>query len=218
MYYFALQGLSAPTRGPMPNRLNVKSVIMNQLAALDHRGKDFLTEAEFEQFLNAAKQGRYGARDFALCLFMQRHGLRVSELCAFQCSSLSFTDAQVFVHRLKNGLATQQPLTGEELRAIKRYLRERDQRGSNQLPWLFITERRTNFTRQGVSYLVQTIGERANLPFKVTPHMLRHSCGFHLANRGCDSRLIQDYLGHRDPRHTAHYTRTAAIRFNSLWS
>src|ERR1035437_3363066 len=120
MCYFALQGLSVPTRGPMSNRLNVKSVIMTQLAALDHRGKDFLTEAEFEQFLNAAKRGRYGARDFALCLFMQRHGLRVSELCAFQRSSLSFADAQVFVHRLKNGLATQQPLTGEELRAIKR--------------------------------------------------------------------------------------------------
>ena len=200
------------------NRLNVKSVIMTKLAALDHRGKDFLTEAEFEQFLNAAKQGRYGARDFALCLFMQRHGLRVSELCAFQRSSLSFADAQVFVHRLKNGLATQQPLTGEELRAIKRYLRERDKNWSNQLPWLFITERGTNFTRQGVSYLVQIIGERAKLPFKTTPHMLRHSCGFHLANKGCDSRLIQDFLGHRDPRHTAHYTRTAAIRFNSLWS
>jgi site-specific recombinase XerD len=191
---------------------------MTQLAALDHREKDFLTEAEFEQFLNAAKQGRYGARDFALCLFMQRHGLRVSELCAFQRSSLSFADAQVFVHRLKHGLATQQPLTGEELRAIKRYLSDRDKRGSSKLPWLFITERGTNFTRQGISYLVQTIGERAKLPFKVTPHMLRHSCGFHLANRGCDSRLIQDYLGHRDPRHTAHYTRTAAIRFSSLWN
>jgi type 1 fimbriae regulatory protein FimB len=125
---------------------------------------------------------------------------------------------KLIVHRLKHGLATQQPLTGEELRAIKRYLRNRNKSGSNQLPWLFITERGTNFTRQGINYLVQTIGERAKLPFKVTPHMLRHSCGFHLANRGCDSRLIQDYLGHRDPRHTSHYTRTAAVRFNNLWS
>jgi hypothetical protein len=38
-------------------------------------------------------------------------------------------------------------------------------------------------------------------------HMLRHSCGFCLANRGYDLRLIQDYLGHRDPKHTVHYTR-----------
>ena len=47
--------------------------------------------------------------------------------------------------------------------------------------------------------------------------MLRHSCGFALANKGNDLRLIQDYLGHRDPRHTAHYTRTAAARLDSLW-
>ncbi|WP_005624833.1 tyrosine-type recombinase/integrase [Tritonibacter mobilis] len=47
--------------------------------------------------------------------------------------------------------------------------------------------------------------------------MLRHSCGFALANKGHDLRVIQDYLGHRDPRHTAHYTRMAAHRFNDLW-
>ncbi len=51
----------------------------------------------------------------------------------------------------------------------------------------------------------------------VNPHMLRHSCGFALANKGHDLRLMQDYLGHRDPRHAVHYTRTAAGRFEGLW-
>ena len=49
------------------------------------------------------------------------------------------------------------------------------------------------------------------------PHMLRHSYGFYLANRGQDLRLIQDYLGHRDPKHTVHYTRIAGSRFEGLW-
>jgi len=49
------------------------------------------------------------------------------------------------------------------------------------------------------------------------PHTLRHSCGFALADKGHDLRLIQDYLGHRDPRHTVHYTRTAGRRFEGLW-
>ena len=49
------------------------------------------------------------------------------------------------------------------------------------------------------------------------PHMLRHSCGFALANRGYDLRLIQDYLGHRDPKHTARYTRVASSRFEGPW-
>ncbi|WP_406720149.1 tyrosine-type recombinase/integrase [Thioclava litoralis] len=47
--------------------------------------------------------------------------------------------------------------------------------------------------------------------------MLRHSCGFALANKGRDLRVIQDYLGHRDPRHTAHYTRTAARGNSVIW-
>jgi type 1 fimbriae regulatory protein FimB len=48
--------------------------------------------------------------------------------------------------------------------------------------------------------------------------MLRQSCGSYLASKGCDLRLIQDYLGHREPKHTAHHTRTAAYRFEGLWN
>ena len=86
----------------------------------------------------------------------------------------------------------------------------------NALPWLFISERRQPLTRQSVNYLIAEAAVRAGLP-PVHPHMLRHSCGFALANRGYDLRLIQDYLGHRDPKHTVHYTRVAAGRFEGLW-
>jgi site-specific recombinase XerD len=61
-------------------------------------------------------------------------------------------------------------------------------------------------TRQAVNYLVEQIGKRAKLGFKVTPHMLRHSTGYYLANKGCDTRLIQDYLGHRNITHTVRST------------
>ena len=52
---------------------------------------------------------------------------------------------------------------------------------------------------------------------RVYPHMLRHSCGYYLSNRGTDFRLTQDYLGHRDPKHTTRYTRVAGKRFTGLW-
>ena len=71
-------------------------------------------------------------------------------------------------------------------------------------------------TLQAVNYLIAAAGDRAGLGH-VRPHMLRHSCGFALANRRHDLRLIQDWLGHRDPRHTTRYTRTAATRFDGLW-
>lgn len=50
----------------------------------------------------------------------------------------------------------------------------------------------------------------------IHPRTLRHSCGPALAGRGCDLRLIQDPLGHRDPRRTVHCTRTAGRRFEGL--
>ena len=135
----------------------------------------------------AMKQGRHDIRDHLLALMTYRR-------------------------RLKRGLDVEHPIAGDELRAIKRCMASR----TDALPWLFISERGQPFTRQPVNYLIAEAAARAGLP-PVHPHMLRHSCGFSLANRGYDLRLIQDYLGHRDPKHTVHYTRVAAGRFEGLW-
>lgn len=120
--------------------------------------------------------------------------------------------ARLWVRRLKAGLSTEQPIEGDELRAIKRYLNTRQ----DTLPWLFLNERGQPLTRQAVNYVVSAVATRAGLE-GVHPHVLRHSCGFYLANKGYDLRLIQDYLGHRNPAHTAHYTRVAGVRFQGLW-
>jgi site-specific recombinase XerD len=60
-------------------------------------------------------------------------------------------------------------------------------------------------------------GLEANLPFPAHPHMLRHACGFYLANKGVDTRSIQHYLGHRNIQHTVRYTELAPNRFNDFW-
>ena len=98
-------------------------------------------------------------------------------------------------------------MAGDELRAIKRYLAGR----SDHLPWLFLSERGQPLTRSSVQYLVRVAAERVGL-LNVHPHTLRHSCGYYLADRGTDLRTMQDYLGHRDPRHTVHYTRVSGRR------
>ena len=176
------------------------------------KSKNFLTEAEVERFLQAAKSGRYGLRDHVMMLLMYRHGLRETELCRLTVSALDLETARIWIDRVKGGLSTHHPIAGDELRAVRRYLRIRDSR----LPWLFVTERGGPFTRQGIYYLVRCISLRTDLG-EVHPHMLRHACGYALANQGHDLRTIQDYLGHRDPKHTAVYTRTAAKRFENLW-
>jgi len=78
------------------------------------------------------------------------------------------------------------------------------------------SERGGQLTERAVYYLVRTAGEQAGLR-DLHPHTLRHSCGYYLAHRGTDLRTMQDYLGHRDPKHTVKYTRIAGRRFEGLW-
>jgi type 1 fimbriae regulatory protein FimE len=51
----------------------------------------------------------------------------------------------------------------------------------------------------------------------VHPHMLRHACGYKLANDGHDTRSLAHYLGHRNLQSTARYTALAEGRFANFW-
>ena len=104
------------------------------------------------------------------------------------------------------------PLSGRELRALRRLKREQDPSLS-----IFTSERGAPFTPAGFRKMVARLGVAANLGFPVHPHMLRHACGFKLANDGVDTRSLQAYLGHRNIQHTVRYTELAPTRFKNFW-
>jgi site-specific recombinase XerD len=193
-----------------------KRRIKGKSTAVDHGGKNFLTEAEMKRFLDAARHSRHGMRDDAMMLMAFRHGLRVSELVDMRLKDMDLETSRLYVRRKKGSLSTHQPIEGDELRALRAWLRLREMRADARSPYLFLSERGP-MTRQAFNYLVAQTGKRAKLRFHVHPHMLRQSTGYYLANRNHDTRLIQDYLGHKNIAHTVRYTRTAASRFEGLW-
>lgn len=179
--------------------------------------RKYLTRNEINKILRATVYGLHGTRDacmFRLCFF---HGLRVSELCRLRLSDLDLTQRVIFIRRLKNGLSTLHPITDDVMPSLLAWLELRVAYCSANEPWLFLSQKKGALSRQQVYSLLRQYGERAGLNIIPHPHMLRHACGYALADLGVDTRLIQDYLGHRNIRHTVIYTATNAQLFYGVW-
>ncbi len=179
----------------------------------DHK---HLSGREFERLLEAVKGSRNEARGRCLLLLMFRHGLRVSEACGLVLEQVDDESRVLHDARLKGGLSTTHPLRGDEIRAIKAWQAERTRMKAPGRTF-FLSEQRNPLHRSTVNLTLRKYGEKAKLPVAVHPHMLRHACGFALADQGADTRLIQDYLGHRNIQHTVRYTATNSARFEKLW-
>ena len=175
-----------------------------------------LVSAEVDKLIAATKGSRNESRDRCLLLLMFRHGLRVSEACRLKLSQVDIESRVLHVQRLKKGLSTTHPLRADEIRVIKTWLTERKRMNPEDVAF-FISERRKALSRKTVWVAIGNYGKKAGLALSPHPHMLRHACGFALADQGADTRLIQDYLGHRNIQHTVMYTATNPARFEKLW-
>jgi type 1 fimbriae regulatory protein FimB/type 1 fimbriae regulatory protein FimE len=179
----------------------------------DLRTREYLTEAEVERLMNVAKRNRWGHRDATMILVAYRHGLRVSELVDLRWEQVDFRTGTLHVRRVKQGTPSTHPVLGDELRALRRLQREQEPRS----PFVFTSERGSPFSTAGFARMVERAGGEAKLAFKVHPHMLRHACGFALANKGHDTRALQAYLGHKNIQHTVRYTELSPTRFKDFW-
>jgi type 1 fimbriae regulatory protein FimB/type 1 fimbriae regulatory protein FimE len=175
--------------------------------------RKYLTEREVEQLCDAArKRGRYGYRDATMILVAYRHGLRVKELVEMRWVQVDLDAGRLQVRRCKGSEDSVQPMTGNEIRALRRIRREQ----GNDMPYVFVSERGAPFTTNGFFKMLSRAAESINLD-DVHPHLLRHGCGFKLVNQGIDTRSIQGYLGHKNIRHTQGYTKLDARRFDGFW-
>ena len=175
--------------------------------------RKYLSPDEARRVIEAAgKVGRQPDRDRLLLTLLFRHGLRLSEATDLRWSDFDLESKQrtLFVRRVKGSKPSTHTLEPDTVRMLKRALEQSD--GN----YVFRSERGGPLSPQIVQVIVARAGEVAGLPFKVHPHMLRHACGFALAEEGTDTRLIQDYLGHRSIANTVIYTETSARRLASV--
>ena len=179
----------------------------------DLRTREYLTEAEVERLMKAATGNRHGHRDATMILVAYRHGLRVSELVDLRWDQVDFRTATLHVRRAKQGTPSTHPIVGDELRALRRLQREQEPKS----PFVFTSERGEPFTSAGFARMLERAGIEAKFGFKPHPHMLRHACGYALANRGHDTRALQAYLGHKNIQHTVRYTELSPNRFKNFW-
>jgi integrase len=198
---------------PSPTGENRK-VTPRRLENEAYRKREHLEPKEVERLQEAArKHSRYGHRDATAILIAYRHGLRASELCDLTWDVINLDSGTILVHRAKGGVDSKQPLTGKEIRALRQLRRE-----NPESRFVFVTERGGPMTTSGFLKIVGKMGELAGLgSLKPHPHMLRHSCGFKLANDHVDTRTIQDYLGHADISNTVRYTKLQDHKFRGIW-
>lgn len=201
----ALKGAAKPIPTPVSGK------VPNRRANDALRTRSHLTETEVDKLLKVAKTGRHGKRDHLMVLMAFRHGLRVSELCDLQWADIDFHAGTLHVRRLKGSKDSTHYLVGDELRPL-RVLHK-----ASESPYVFTSERGGPLSAAGFRKQLATWGVKAKLGFPVNPHMLRHACGYALANRGMDTRSLQAYLGHASITHTVRYTEMSPTRFKGIW-
>ena len=179
----------------------------------DVRTREYLSEDEIVKLVTAIrKRSRNPDRDECLIWMMFQHGLRVSEVVDLRWDQVNFKTGMLHVNRLKGSINSVHPITGVVMRLLRKLERQ-----NNKQRHIFISERKAVMDSQAVYRIIRRSEKAAGFEFPIHPHMLRHSCGYYLANKGTDTRTIQQYMGHAHISNTVRYTHLDARKFNGLF-
>lgn len=181
-----------------------------------YRSREHLTPDEVRRLIDAAgSAGRHCERDRTLVLLMFRHGLRAGEAFGLRWDAISLEARTVTIKRLKQRARTPQQSThrlqSDEAEALHQV---RDRYPESY--YVFPTETGGQLSHASIARIVTRAGELAEIPLPVHPHMLRHSCGYFLAEQGLPTRDIQEYLGHKSIASTVKYTAGNPARFDRI--
>lgn len=182
----------------------------------DRRQREYLFSSEIEILLTAAKQNiRSSQRNYCLILLGYKHGLRASEFGLLRWDSIDWERGTIAITRVKGSDSGTHHLNGKEIRELRKLKRESE----NQSPFIFLGERGGPLAATAISAIVKRMGIVKGiqlLGFPIHAHMLRHTCGYLLAECGTDIRITQAWLGHREISNTVKYTKLSSSAFKGI--
>ena len=176
---------------------------------------EYLNDQEVEQFIKALRKvSRYPDRDECIVRMMYHHALRGSEALKLRWDQIEFgRTPRIHVKRLKGSLDSVHPIEQRRLLGLLMKLSKDERRGE----YVFMSERKTPLAYSSLDTLIKKANPLSELNFPVHCHIFRHSCGYHLVNRGMDIRKIQLFMGHKSIQNTVRYTKLDAGQFRGFW-
>lgn len=175
---------------------------------------EYLTETQIKELMETCNKvfSKHAHRNKTMILLAFQHGLRVSELCNLAWRDVDLNSNKIYVRRVKGSHSTYQPLSVKATKALHKVKKEYAKYNSN---YVFLSQRGLPIDVKTFRVVMYKLGDKLGYPH-LNPHILRHSCGYHLANQGLDTRMIQDYLGHANIKNTVIYTKTNPERFKEI--
>lgn len=166
----------------------------------------YMDQKEAELFIAGIKKSNHYYRNYSMIMFFLNLGLRVSELC-----SLNLTSVQDNVlHVIGKGDKERTVFLNKACTvSLHKYMEKERQyiQDATANEALFLSQKGTRLTRQTVAKIIKQINQDSGLnKEKLTPHKLRHTSATIMYKSGADIRSLQHILGHTSVSTTQIYT------------
>lgn len=176
----------------------------------------FLTGEEMKILLSMPDSStRKGLRNMVLMSVLYDSAARVQEIIDLKVKDLRLDKLAVITLHGKGRKTRYVPITGKTKNLLESHLRCSSSNNgvSNGEQYVFVNQKKQQFTRWGISYIINKYVSLASLcdgfdvRFSITPHVFRHSKSVHLLQSGVNLIYIRDFLGHSDCSTTQIYAK-----------
>lgn len=178
----------------------------------------FFEYNELEELFNTVNiETPLGQRDLLILELLYATGVRVSELINIKISDINRSDKTINI--LGKGNKERIVHYGSYAEDILNIYLEKGYKvlNKNNLPFLFINNKKTQLTDRGVRTILNNIIKKTSLNKNISPHMLRHTFATHLLNEGCDILSVQKLLGHESISATQIYTHVTTDHLKDVY-